>query len=131
MTGLTGKALDAVRDQAPEDMAIHAAGKLAREHPGAMVGHIRRRGRAWGLAATVTGDVVSGTMTVLGAIEEVSDWLDLVTEATRLARKHPCASVRVAQTAAGMWVLSARLGDDPAEGDAGLVAEWLALKDRT
>jgi hypothetical protein len=126
---LTHEARDVLRlrHQAHEEMAVPAAAALAREQPRVRVEHVRRRGRTWGLAATVRSEVVSGAMTVQGAIDEVSEWLDLVAEAERLAREHLGARVRVEQDAVGMWVLNARLGDERAEGDVGMVSEWLAF----
>jgi hypothetical protein len=131
VNGPADQALDmiALRSRTPEDIARRAARRLAGDHPFAAIKPARIRRGGWGLAATVTGMAVSGTVTVLGTTEEVSDWLDLIAEGRRLTRDHSGARVRVMQDAAGIWVLNVTLGDDSAQGAASLVNEWLALKD--
>jgi hypothetical protein len=127
--GARGAALSPQDEARRSAAARQAAEKLKRKHRGAQV-KVERLRAGWGLAATVkSGLAHGGHETVAGSVAEVCEWLDLTSEARRLAREHPGAAVRVVQDAAGSWVLRAAQGDDTAEGAVTLVGEWLSRKD--
>jgi hypothetical protein len=117
---------DGKAQAAGKQAAALAAERLEREHPGAQVEQQQLRS-GWGLAARVGDWPGPGAHAMAaGPVGEVSAWLDAV----RLGRDHPGAAVRVVKDWAGNWVLNAALdGGGSAQGDPGLVGEWLALKD--